>query len=67
MTPKRSKLLGLMAGFLSSLFSGRKSKPSPRDMKRMDFKTSTSKIGVRFTDKIRNTFRSRWLKKSRKY
>jgi len=66
MTPVRRKLgswLGLMAAAASTLF--RKSvKPTTDDLRRADFKTSTQRMGVRFTDKIRNVFRNRWLKKS---
>ena len=66
MTPVRKKLgsmLGLMAGVASTLF-GKTPKRSVDDLRRAEFKTSTQRVGVRFTDKIRNVFRNRWLKKS---
>jgi hypothetical protein len=47
--------------FISSLF---KKKLKSRDLKEMDFSTSTQKIGVRFSDRIRDIFRHRWVKKS---
>jgi hypothetical protein len=47
--------------FFSSLF---KKKIKANDLKKMDFSTSTQKIGVRFTDRIRDIFRHRWVKKS---
>jgi len=56
-------MLGLIAAVASALF-GKSPKTSIDDIKRADFKTSSQRIGVRFTDKIRNVFRSRWLKKS---
>ncbi|RKY08868.1 MAG: hypothetical protein DRP65_08560 [Planctomycetota bacterium] len=60
---KVSSMLGLIAAVASALF-GKSPKTSIDDIKRADFKTSSQRIGVRFTDKIRNVFRSRWLKKS---
>jgi hypothetical protein len=47
--------------FISSLF---KKKLKSKNLKEMDFSTSTQKIGVRFTDRIRDIFRHRWVKKS---
>jgi len=66
MTPVRRKIgswLGLMAGVASTLF-GKSVKPTSNDLRRADFKTSTQRMGVRFTEKMRNVFRSKWLKKS---
>ena len=65
MTPARKNLgslLGLMAGVASALF-GKSIKANTDDIKQADLGTSTQRMGVRFTDKIRNVFRSRWLKK----
>jgi hypothetical protein len=47
--------------FISSLF---KKKLKSKNLKEIDFSTSTQKIGVRFTDRIRDIFRHRWVKKS---
>jgi len=47
--------------FISSLF---KKKIKANDFKKMEFSNSTQKIGVSFTDKIRNIFRHRWINKS---
>ncbi len=66
MTPARKNLgslLGLMAGVASALFS-KSIKANADDIKQADLGTSTQRMGVRFTDKIRNVFRNRWLKKS---
>ncbi len=51
-----------MAGFIMRLF-GRPKKKSDRQIAKEEFKTSTAGMGLTFTEKIRNTFRSRWLKK----
>jgi len=60
---KNSSMLGMIAGVASTLF-GKSPNKSIDDIKRADFKTSSQRVGVRFTDKIRNVFRNRWLKKS---
>jgi len=62
--PKKSNSwLALIAAVASRLF-GKSVKPTADDLKKVDFRTSTQRMGIRFTDKIRNVFRSRWLKKS---
>ncbi|MCK5272460.1 MAG: hypothetical protein KAJ52_07775 [Sedimentisphaerales bacterium] len=45
---------------LTGLF--RSKKPEPQRVERMEFNTSTQKIGLRFTEKLRDGFRRRWLK-----
>ena len=61
---KKSSRLGLLAG-LAIFFSGRgKKKTAVQDMQKLEFKTNTRRIGIRFTDKIRDIFRHKWLKKS---
>jgi len=45
---------------ISSLF---KRKVKPNDIRKMEFSASTQKMGVSFTDKIRDIFRHKWLKK----
>ena len=52
-----------MAGKISALFGSRKVKPTTRDLKDADFPTSTQRMGVRFSDRIRDVFRFKWLKK----
>jgi hypothetical protein len=47
--------------FISSLF---KKKLKSKNLKEIDFSTSTQKLGVRFTDRIRDIFRHKWIKKS---
>jgi len=45
---------------ISSFF---KRKEKPNDIKKMECSTSTQKMGISFTDKIRDIFRGRWIKK----
>jgi hypothetical protein len=46
--------------FISSLF---KRKPKIKRLKDVDFSTSTQKMGLTFTDKIRDFFRHKWINK----
>jgi hypothetical protein len=59
---KINSFLGLLAGWLLTLFGKSPRKPVVDDLKRADFKTSTQHMGVRFSEKIRDIFRFRWLK-----
>jgi hypothetical protein len=59
---KKSSRLGFLAG-LAALF-GRRSKPTAEDKQKLEFKSSTQRIGISFTDKIRDAFRRKWIKKS---
>ncbi|OHB59440.1 MAG: hypothetical protein A2173_05000 [Planctomycetes bacterium RBG_13_44_8b] len=52
-------LFGLIV-LVCSLF---KSKVKNDDLKRMEFSSSAQKIGVGFTDIIRDIFRYKWIKK----
>jgi hypothetical protein len=60
---KINSLLGLLAGGLLSIFGKSPAEPAADDFRKMDFKTSTQRLGVRFAEKIRQVFRFRWLKK----
>lgn len=60
---KINSFVGLLAGGLLSIFSKSSAKPTASDLRRMEFKTSTQRLGVRFTEKIRQVFRFRWLKR----
>ena len=59
---KINSFLGLLAGWMLSLFGKSPRKHVVDDLKRADFKTSTQHLGVRFSEKIRGVFRFRWLK-----
>jgi hypothetical protein len=50
-------------GLITSICSLLKLKTRSDDLKKMEFSTSTQKLGVRFTDRIRDIFRGRWVKK----
>jgi len=57
----KKTFLGFIAAILSVF--GKKLKPTAEDFQKLEFKTSTQQMGVRFTEKIRNVFRFKWIKK----
>lgn len=57
---KTGSILGSVAGAIMNLFT---KKTPPNHLKNADFPASTQKIGIRFTKKIRDKFRNKWLKK----
>jgi hypothetical protein len=60
---KRNAFIGWLAGVLSSWFGGQRTKPTQDDLRRVDFNASTQRLGIRFSKKIRDVFRFKWLKK----
>jgi len=59
---KINSFLGFLAGWVLSLFGKSPRKPVVEDLKRANFKTSTQHLGIRFSEKLRDVFRFRWLK-----
>jgi hypothetical protein len=47
-----------------TLFSFFKIKSKQPDLRKMEFTGSTQKMGVSFTDRIRDAFRHKWIKKN---
>ncbi len=45
------------------LFRRRGGAIGPEDLKRHDFSTSTQRLGVHFSEHVRDTFRPRWLRR----
>ena len=58
----KKTFLGFIVAAIMSLFA-KKQKPTAEDFQKLEFKTSTQRMGIRFTEKIRNVFRLRWIKK----
>ncbi len=54
--------LGLLGGLISRRFSAGLPDVTGADLKRHDYPTSTQRLGVRFTERIRNAFRLRWIR-----
>jgi hypothetical protein len=61
--PGINAIAGFFAGLFLSVF-GRKRRVAAGDSMRMEFSTSTQRLGVRFTDRIRDVFRFRWIRKT---
>jgi hypothetical protein len=61
---RRQSVLASIAGLLMSLFRKPSAKITGKDLAKADFKTSTQRIGLTFTDKIRDIFRFRWIRKT---
>ena len=59
---KTNSFLGFLAG-LFSLFGKSRAEPTADDLKQAEFKTSTQRLGIRFSERIRDVFRFRWLRK----
>ncbi|MBN1973017.1 MAG: hypothetical protein JW787_05220 [Sedimentisphaerales bacterium] len=62
-TGTKKHVLSYIASGLLSIFGARCIKHTNEDLKKADFKTSTQRLGVRFSEKIRDIFRFRWLRK----
>jgi hypothetical protein len=60
---KINSVLSLLAGLLLPIFGKSAAKPTTVDLQRSEFKTSTQRLGIRFTERIRDVFRLKWLRK----
>ena len=54
--------LGLAGGLIARLFRTRLSEVTGEDLQRNNYSASTQRMGVRFTERIRNAFRFRWIR-----
>ena len=59
-----NSIMALVAGLLLSIFGKSPAKPTTEDLQHAAFKTSTQHLGIRFTERIRDVFRFRWLRRS---
>lgn len=60
---KRNSFFGLLTAGLFSIFGRRRTKVTTEDLQKAEFKTGTQRLGVRFSERIRDVFRFKWLKK----
>jgi hypothetical protein len=60
---QKNTVFGFIAGVLTSVF-GKRRRVAAEDFKRMEFSTNTQRLGVRFTERIRDVFRFKWVKKT---
>ena len=60
---KIGSVLGFFASGLLSIFGKSPRKPTVTDLKQAEFKTSSQSLGIRFTERIREVFRFKWIKR----
>jgi len=60
---KTNIVLGYIAGMLAAVFGAKTAKPTVEDLKKTEFGASTQRLGIRFTERIRDVFRFKWLRK----
>jgi hypothetical protein len=60
---RKGTWLGCIASVLSG-FPRLRREPRSADLQRQDYSTSTQRLGVSFSDIVRDTFRFRWLRRS---
>jgi hypothetical protein len=59
----KQKWLGFGAGLLLRIFGRKPKSDSTEVLYKKDFHPSTQKMGLRFSERIRNTFRHQWLRR----
>ena len=60
---KKSSIYGWLAGSLLAIFGKSGPAPTTDELEKAEFKTSTQRLGIRFTEHIRRIFRLKWLRK----
>ena len=61
---KINSVLDWLAAGLLSIFGKSPPKPSTKELDKMEFKTSTQRLGIRFSEKIRDVFRFKWIRRN---
>jgi hypothetical protein len=57
----KTSRLGFWAGLALSWLTAGKPAVTQSDVRKLDFLTSSQKFGLRFTERLRDVFRFRWL------
>jgi len=60
---KPNSFIGATAAWLLSLFKKAPAKPTAEDLSKAEFKTSTQGMGISFSERIRDVFRFKWIKR----
>ncbi len=60
----KGRCLGWVGGVFARLFGRRIPRMTSEDLRRHDYPVSTQRMGVRFTERMRDTFRFRWLRRT---
>ncbi|MDY0356207.1 MAG: hypothetical protein RBR19_10045 [Sedimentisphaerales bacterium] len=61
--PSKAARLGSLVATLASLARPRRRPITSEDLRRHDTSICTQRLGVRFTERLRDAFRSRWLRR----
>ncbi len=59
---KNARWLGFLGGLIAQLSKTAPPDVTRADLHRQDYSTSTQRLGVRFTERVRNVFRLRWIR-----
>jgi hypothetical protein len=59
---RRALWLGRAAGLIARLFKTPLPDATSEDLRNHDYSTSTQRMGIRFTERIRKAFRLRWIR-----
>jgi hypothetical protein len=59
---RKARWLGLAGGLIAGLSRTPRSEVTGADLRKNDYRTSTQRIGVRLTERVRNAFRHRWIR-----
>lgn len=59
---RKALRLGLTVALISRLFRTPLPDVTSEDLGKHDYSTSTQRMGIRFTERIRNAFRLRWIR-----
>ncbi len=62
MSIKRHIILPIVSAFMA-FFTSKRQKADSETMEKLDFPASTKKMGVHMNDKVRNSWRHKWIKK----
>jgi hypothetical protein len=58
----KANRLGLLAGVVFGWLTAGRPAATQSDVRKLDFSTSSQKMGLRFTERLRDVFRFRWLR-----
>lgn len=56
-------LINFITSGLLSIFTFKRLRHTKEDLKKVEFGTSTQRLGIQFKEKIRDIFRFRWIRK----
>jgi hypothetical protein len=59
---RKARWLGLAGGLIAALARAPRPEVAAADLRKNDYRTSTQRIGVRLTERVRNAFRPRWIR-----